>query len=119
MQSSRILSNLPDPPLPLLITGVAGVAGYNAFYYFRRRYGDAVVGLRRVDNWLLSDDGIVGCNIDDREGVWRLFEQHQFASVLSGEGTCALKHCELDPPMAWRINVLGAMNLVEAARAFG
>ncbi len=29
---------LPDPPLPLLITGIAGVAGYNAFDYFQRRY---------------------------------------------------------------------------------
>jgi len=116
---SEIATELPDPPLPMLVTGVAGVAGYNAFYYFRRRYGARVVGLRRLDNWLLSDDGIVGCDIDDREGLFQLFEQHKFATVLSGEGTCALKHCELDPPMAWRINVLGAMNLVEIARAFG
>src|SRR5262245_55644106 len=113
--SSKILrpiaQSLPGLPLPLLVTGVAGVAVYNAFYYFSRLYGEQVIGLRRLDNWLLSDDGIVGCDIDNREGLWELFERHQFAAVLNGEGTCALKHCELDPPMAWRINVLGAMNL--------
>ncbi len=26
------------PPLPLLITGIAGVAGYNALHYFREKY---------------------------------------------------------------------------------
>jgi dTDP-4-dehydrorhamnose reductase len=118
MPSLPAFQNLPDPPLPLLVTGVAGVAGYNAFHYFRRQYGERVIGLRRVDNWLLRGPGIVGCNIDDREGLWKLFEEHQFASVLSTEGTCALKSCEMDPPMAWRINVLGAMNLVEAVKAW-
>ncbi|MBM4000973.1 MAG: sugar nucleotide-binding protein [Planctomycetes bacterium] len=106
----------PDPPLPLLVTGVAGVAGYNAFYYFRARYGDRVVGMRRLDNRLLADDGIEGCDVDRREAVRRLFETYRFAAVLNCEGTCKLKSCELDPPMAWRINVLGAMNLAETAR---
>ncbi len=112
------LQPLADPPLPLLVTGVAGVAGYNAFYYFRQRYGDQVIGMRRLDNWLLADDGIEGCNVDDRQAVVGLFERYRFASILNCEGTCKLKSCELDPPMAWRINVLGAMNLVEAARAW-
>jgi len=26
-----------EPPLPLLITGVAGVQGYNALHYFRAK----------------------------------------------------------------------------------
>ena len=36
------------PPLPLLITGIAGVAGYNALEYFSAMYPGQVVGLRRV-----------------------------------------------------------------------
>jgi dTDP-4-dehydrorhamnose reductase len=56
---------LETPPLPLLVTGIAGVAGYNAFHYFRRLYGDQVIGLRRVDNWLLRGPGIVAaCSSD-------------------------------------------------------
>ena len=42
--------DLPDPPLPLLITGVAGVAGYNALHYFRERYPGQVVGIRPCNN---------------------------------------------------------------------
>jgi dTDP-4-dehydrorhamnose reductase len=108
-----------SPPLPMLVTGIAGVAGYNAFHYFHSLYPGQVVGLRRLDNFLLRGPGIVGCNIDDRVGLLRLFEKYRFRSVLSSEGTCALRSCEMDPPMAWRINVLGAMNLAEATREFG
>ena len=56
-QSNNTL--IPRPPLPLLITGVAGVAGYNAFHYFRQLYGEQVIGTRRTDNWPLAGEGIV------------------------------------------------------------
>jgi dTDP-4-dehydrorhamnose reductase len=115
---SQTLTIMQTIPVPLLITGIAGVAGYNAFHYFRSLYPGQVIGLRRMDNFLLGGPGIVGCDIDDREGLLGLFEKHRFRAVLSSEGTCALRACELDPPMAWRINVLGAMNLVEAVRQF-
>ena len=93
------------PPLPLLVTGVAGVAGYNAFHYFRQRYGKQVVGIRRKDNWPLRGEGIVPCDGDDRDQLARLFDKHQFAAVLNAEGTCKLKSCELDPAMAQRVNI--------------
>ena len=51
-----------NPPLPLLITGIAGVAGYGAFAYFRERFGEQVVGIRQSDNWPLSGPGIVACD---------------------------------------------------------
>ncbi len=100
--------------LPLLVTGVAGVAGYNAFAYFRRRYGEQVIGTRRVDNWPLSGEGIEPCDADDRDGLVRLCRKYRFASVLNCEGTCKLKSCELDPAMARRINVEGLSYLLEA-----
>jgi dTDP-4-dehydrorhamnose reductase len=93
------------PPLPLLITGVAGVAGYNAFHYFRHKYGRQVVGIRRKDNWPLRGEGIIACDGDDRDTLARLFDKHQFAAVLNCEGTCKLKSCELDPSMAQRVNI--------------
>ncbi len=102
------------PPLPLLITGVAGVAGYNAFFYFRRKYGAAVVGTRRRDNWPLQAEGVVACNGEDRDELLRLFDQHQFAAVLNCGGSCKLKSCELDPVMAWRANVQELSNLLDA-----
>jgi dTDP-4-dehydrorhamnose reductase len=93
------------PPLPLLVTGLAGVAGYNAFQFLRERYGDQVLAIRRTDYWPLSGPGIIPCNMDDPDAMRRLFDEHQFAAVLHCEGTCKLKSCELDPVMARRINV--------------
>ncbi len=101
-----------QPPLPLLITGIAGVAGYNAFHYFRARYPGQVIGTRRADNRRLTGEGVAACDIHDPARLESLFERHSFASVLNAEGTCALRSCELDPPLAWRINVLGVANLL-------
>lgn len=94
-----------EPPLPMLVTGIAGVAGYNAFRTFRARFGNQVIGTRRVDNWPLSGDGIVPCNLHEKDAVKRLFDEYQFRSVLFCEGTCKLKSCELDPAMARRVNI--------------
>ncbi len=103
----------PTAPLPLLLTGISGVAGYNAFYYFRAKYPGRVIGLRQRNNWRLAGDGIVACDAEDRDRLARLFDQHQFAAVLDCAGNCALKSCELDAEMAWRINVDGVRNLLD------
>jgi dTDP-4-dehydrorhamnose reductase len=99
-------------PLPLLVTGVSGVAGYSAFRYFREAFGEQVVGIRPVNNWRLRGPGIVGCNAEDPAGLARLFERHGFAGVLNCGGNCALKSCELDPELAWRTNVASVENLL-------
>src|SRR3954470_13495216 len=100
-------------PLPLLLTGVAGVAGYNAFRYFRARYPGEVFAVRRPDNWPLKGEGILACDVDNSAGLRRLFERHQVASVLNCEGTCKLKSCELDPAMATRINIHTVNSLLD------
>lgn len=110
--SARIAS--PRIPLPLLITGIAGVAGYNALHYFRALYPGQVFGIRQTDNWRLIGDGIEVCNAEDRDGLSQLFAKHQFQSVLNCAGNCALKKCELDPEMARRINVEAVEHLLAA-----
>lgn len=102
--------------LPLLVTGIAGVAGYNAFQYFSQKYPGQVFGARRADNWPLSGPGILDCDTDDERRWHELFEQYQFAAVLNCEGSCKLKSCELDPEMAWRVNVIGLENLLAATK---
>jgi dTDP-4-dehydrorhamnose reductase len=102
-----------------LITGVAGVAGYNALAYFQKRFPGQVIGIRQQDNWRLCGPAIVACNAEDPDGLARLFDEHRFAAVLDCAGNCALRACELDPAMAWRINVEGAGNLVEQCAARG
>ncbi len=100
--------------LPLLITGAAGVAGYNAYQHFQAKYPGQVFATRRVDNWPLRGEGILPCDVDDLPTLTRLFDKHEFKSVLNAEGTCKLKSCELDPIMAERINVLSIRNLLTA-----
>lgn len=100
-------------PLPLLVTGVAGVPGYNALDYFHAKYPGQVVGIRQEDNLRLLAPHVVACNAEDRDGLARLFDKYQFAAVLDCAGNCALKQCEMAPELAWTINVQGACNLLE------
>jgi dTDP-4-dehydrorhamnose reductase len=99
-------------PLPLLVTGLAGVAGYNALRYFRARYPGQVVAIRQDDNWRLSGEGIVACDAEDHLRLRVLFDRYQFRSVLNCAGNCALRACELDSRLAWRTNVEGLVNLL-------
>jgi dTDP-4-dehydrorhamnose reductase len=108
------LRSQTEIPLPLLVTGIAGVAGYNALAHFRSRYPGQVIGLRQRDNFRLSGDGILACDAEDGDELKRLFDEYQFASVLDCAGNCALRACELDPRLAWRINVDGVRNLLAA-----
>lgn len=103
----------PEPPLPLLITGLAGVAGFNAWRYFKNRYPQQVIAVRRVDNWPLSGEGIIPLDLDDREALKKLFDRYRFRSVLNCEGTCKLKSCELDPEMATRVNIHTVESLLD------
>ena len=105
--------------LPLLITGVSGVAGWNALPYFLTRYPGQVIGIRPKATWQLVADGVTALDTEDRAGLHALFEQHRFRSVLNCTGNCALKSCELDPAMARRTNVESAVNVAEAARRHG
>src|SRR5438309_278256 len=43
--------------LPLLVTGITGVAGYNALHYFQRLYPGQVIGIRPRRAWRLTGDG--------------------------------------------------------------
>src|SRR5687767_13743625 len=98
-------------PRPLLVTGIAGVAGYNAFAYFSERYPGQVVGIRQADNWPLHGPNIVACDAEDRTELLRLFDERRFRSVLDCAGNCALRACELDSRLAWRTNFEGLINL--------
>ncbi len=102
--------------LPMLVSGIAGVAGYNAFFYFREKFGDQVIGQRTVRNWPLQGDGIVGCDIENESEFKQLLETYGIRTILNCGGSCALKACELDPRMADRVNVVRVQKLLDAIR---
>lgn len=109
MTETRILGHR----LPLLVTGVTGVAGFAAFHYLSRRYPGQVVGTRPHKTWRLQDHDIVPLDAEDSMGMRTLFDRFGFRSVLNAVGNCALKSCELDPAMARRVNVESAAALCD------
>lgn len=102
----------PTPPLPMLITGIAGVPGYNAFHFFRERFGDQVIGVRQSSMWPLSGEGIVPCDMEDPNAVAKLWDKYRFRLLIHCGGSCRLKSCQLDPEMARRVNVLSVKNMI-------
>jgi dTDP-4-dehydrorhamnose reductase len=107
------------PRLPLLVTGITGVAGYNAFHYFLRRYPGQVIGARPHKTFRLVGPGVVALDMEDAGGLHDLFRTYRFGSVLNAVGNCALKSCELDPAMARTLNVASAANIVANVREHG
>jgi dTDP-4-dehydrorhamnose reductase len=102
-----------------LITGVSGVAGYNALFHFRRRWPGEVIGLRPPQTWRLVGPGVVAMDTENEPELRRLFGVYRFRSVLNATGNCALKSCELAPEMAYRTNVAGAVAIARVARDHG
>lgn len=100
--------------LPLLICGLAGVAGYNAFYWFRNRYGSAVHGQRPERNWNLTGDNIFGKDLSETTEIRAFIKQHGIRTVVHCGGSCALKACECDPEMARQLNVKNVKSLIDA-----
>ena len=106
----RIDTSPAEVPLPLLITGVAGVPGYNAMAYFGAKYPGQVVGIRQVENFRLAGPGIVACNAEDR-GAGDSVRRAPIRRRSGLRRQCA-RQCEVAPELAWRINVEGVQNLL-------
>lgn len=113
------LTHLPANRLPILVTGITGVAGLAAFRALSRQYPGQVIGLRPVQTFRLNGPGIVALDADDLAGLRNLVREFRFGSVLNCVGNCALKSCELDPAMARRLNVTTAEIIGELAGATG
>lgn len=103
--------------LPLLITGVSGVAGFCAMNYFARRSPGQVVGIVPGLTQHRLPTNIVCQNAEHAEGMSALFRDYRFRSVLNTVGNCALKSCELDPQMACKVNVVSARVIADLARS--
>lgn len=109
---------LNETYFPLLITGCAGVPGYNAFRYFIKRYPQQVVGIRATSTWKLTHEFIYSIDIEDESSLQALFEKYRFRSILDASGSCALKICELNPEHARRVNILGLHSLLKARKKY-
>ncbi len=102
---------LARPPLPLLVTGITGVAGYNALAYFQSRFPGQVFGLLPPKTKDFAAPDMILANADSLEELDAVFEKHRFGAVLDCAGNCDLKGCQLDPQLAWTLNVDIVRNL--------
>jgi len=100
--------------LPILVTGISGVAGYGLFYELQRRFGNRVFGTRPEKTFRLVGDGIFGTNLSEPDNVRRLINEHGIRTIVNCGGSCHLKGCELDHEMAIRVNVSCVENLLDA-----
>lgn len=107
---------LPSDRFPLLITGVAGVIGYNAFAAFKKRYPEPgkVVGIRQGQRGpaVRQEDGLIFCDVENRTVLGTLFADRRFKSVIHSGGTCALKSCQLNPDLGWKMNLDGMSSVL-------
>ena len=121
MNSELIIKASDRPPvldtanlLPVMVCGIAGVSGYNAFHWLRQRYGDNVIGQRPRRNWNLTGENIVGHDLSELDAIRSIVDTNQVRSVVNCGGSCALKACECDPEMAQQLNVRNVDRLLDA-----
>ena len=106
---------LPTPPLPLLITGVTGVAGYGTLAYFQSRFPGRVFGAVQETDVDFPAPDLIYADLRDYAALERLLDEKRIAAILDCAGNCALKACQLDPPLAWALNVEIVSNLAKYA----
>ncbi len=96
---------------PILVLGLPGVPGFNAFFYFRALFPGLVFGAAPPNAPELSvpgspyGPGILSADPEDPKQLAALFDVHGFRTVIDASGWCALKSCEFDPALARRLNV--------------
>jgi dTDP-4-dehydrorhamnose reductase len=111
-------STLSDK-FPLLITGLPGVPGFNSFFYFRKKYGAAVIGIKPAHTVELDYPGVYGISAEHEDALERLFATYKFKTVIDASGCCALKSCEYNAPMAELVNCSFGTCISIAAQKFG
>jgi len=105
----------------ILVTGASGQIGSELTPLLRERYGkDSVVASDiRDPSPSLEDEGpFVRLDVTDRDKVNEVIDEFDvttifhLAAILSASG-------ERNPPLAWRVNMVGLYNILEAARESG
>ena len=116
--------------MKILVTGAAGFIGTNFVFHMRKAHPEydiiALDSLTYAGNLetlapVMEEDHFtfVRCDITDREGVRKVFEEHHPDVVVNFAAESHVDRSIEDPGVFLRTNILGTQVLMDACREFG
>lgn len=116
----------------ILVTGAAGFIGAHLAKELINK-GDEVVGLDNINDYydpVLKKDRMaalahgerfehVNLNLEDREGMEKLFDQHSFDVVVNLAAQAGVRYSLINPHAYIDTNIVGFVNILEGCRHSG
>ncbi|WP_297216250.1 NAD-dependent epimerase/dehydratase family protein [Thermoplasma sp.] len=99
----------------ILVTGSSGQIGTELVPYLRERYGRNEVISSDITDPTGTQIGYIKLDVTDRESLDHAIEKYKITDIFHLAGILSAKG-EKDPDLAYRVNLNGTYNVLEAAR---